>query len=159
MAGNWRERGTWGWSGYSSSFLTLGFPDSSVGKESACSAGDPGLLPGLGRSPEEGKGYPLQYAGLENSMGWIIHGVAKSRTRLSNFHFTFLASELSGAGCALHLELTAPVKWLHCPLCVQALLMPLSLPLQAQGGHGAHCYQPWGTACPFWQFPCSPSSL
>ena len=39
----------------------MGFPDSSVGKESACSAGDPGLIPGLGRSPGEGKGYPLQY--------------------------------------------------------------------------------------------------
>ena len=44
------------------------FPDSSVGKESACSAGDPGLIPGLERSPGEGKVYPLQYSGLENSM-------------------------------------------------------------------------------------------
>ena len=43
-----------------------GFPDSSVGKESACNAGDPGLIPGLGRSPRKGKGYPLQYSGLEN---------------------------------------------------------------------------------------------
>ena len=47
----------------------MGFPCSSVGKESACSAGDPGSMPGLGRSPGEGKGYPLQYSGLENSMG------------------------------------------------------------------------------------------
>ena len=39
-------------------------------------------------SPGEGKGYPLQYSGLENSMGCIVHGVAKSQTRLSNFHFT-----------------------------------------------------------------------
>ena len=46
----------------------LGFPDSSVGKESTCNAGDPVLIPGLGRSPGEGKGYPLQYAGLENFM-------------------------------------------------------------------------------------------
>ena len=159
VAGNRRERGMWGWRDYSSSFLTLGFPDSSVGKESTCSAGDPGLLPGMGRFPGEGKGYPLQYAGLENSMDWIIQGVAKSRTRLSDFHFTFLTSELPGAGRALHLEVTAPVKWLHCPLCVQVLPMPLSLPLQAQGGHGAHCYQPWGTACPFWQFPYCFSSL
>ena len=45
------------------------FPDSSVGKESACNAGDPSSMPGLGRSPEEGIGYPLQYSGLENSMG------------------------------------------------------------------------------------------
>ena len=102
------------------------FPDSSVGKESTCNAGDPGLeswvgkirwrrdrlptpvflgfpcgsagkesarddlgwinvvdlgwIPGLGRSPGEGKGYPLQYSGLENSRDCIVHGVAKSQT-------------------------------------------------------------------------------
>ena len=49
--------------------INKGFPDSSVGKESACNAGDPGSIPGFGRSPGEGKGYPLQYSGLENSMG------------------------------------------------------------------------------------------
>ena len=47
-----------------------------------------GLIPGLGRSPGEGKSYSLQYSGLENSMDSIVHGVAKSWTRLSNFHFT-----------------------------------------------------------------------
>ena len=46
----------------------LGFPCGSAGKESACSVGDLGSFPGLGRSPGEGKGYPLQYSGLENSM-------------------------------------------------------------------------------------------
>ena len=56
----------------------LGFPDSSVGKESVCNARDLGSIPGLGRSPGEGKGYPLQYSGLENSMDWIVHEVAKS---------------------------------------------------------------------------------
>ena len=65
----------------------MGFPDSSAGKESACSAGDLGLIPGLGRSPREGKGYPLQCSGLENSMGCIVHRVTKSQTRLSDFHF------------------------------------------------------------------------
>jgi len=55
----------------------VGFPCGSAGKESACSAGD-GLIPGLGRSPGEGKGYPLQYSSLENSMDCIVHGVAKS---------------------------------------------------------------------------------
>ena len=65
----------------------LGFPFGSAGKESACHAGDLGLIPGLGRSPVEGKGYPLQYSGLENSMDCIIHRIAKSWTRLSNFHF------------------------------------------------------------------------
>ena len=59
------------------------FPDSFVGKESAYNAGDPGFIPGLGRSSGEGKGYPLQYSGLENSMDCIVHGAAKSRTRLS----------------------------------------------------------------------------
>ena len=54
--------------------------DTSVGKESAFNAGDPSSNPGLGRSPGEGKGYPLQYSGLENSMGCIDHGVAKSQT-------------------------------------------------------------------------------
>ena len=66
-----------------------GFPGGSDGKESACNSGDLGLIPGLGRSPGEGNDYPLQYSGLENSMdrgAWwaIVHGVAKSRTRLSN---------------------------------------------------------------------------
>ena len=59
----------------------------SAGKESTCNAGDLGVIPGLGRPPEQGKGYPLQYSGLENYMDCITHGVAKSRTRLSDFHF------------------------------------------------------------------------
>ena len=56
----------------------LGFPDSSVGKESACNAGDPGSIPGSERSPGKGNYYPLQYSGLENSMDCIVHGVPKS---------------------------------------------------------------------------------
>ena len=56
------------------------FPDISIGKESACNEGDPGSIPGLGRCPGEGKGYPLQYSGLENSIDCIVHGVRKSRT-------------------------------------------------------------------------------
>ena len=60
--------------------IKSGFPDSSAGKESACNAGHLGLIPGLGRSPEEEKGYPLQYSGLENSMDFIVHGVRKSDT-------------------------------------------------------------------------------
>ena len=57
----------------------MGFPHSSVGKESARNAGDPASIAGLGRSPGEGKGHPLQYPGLENSMDCIVHGVAKSQ--------------------------------------------------------------------------------
>ena len=66
---------------------SLGFPGGSAGKESACNVGDLGSIPGMGRSPGEGKGYPFQYFGLENSMDCIVHGVAKSLIRLSNFHF------------------------------------------------------------------------
>ena len=64
--------------------LFEGLPDSSVGNESVCNAGDLGLIPGLGRSSGEGKGYPLQYSGLENSMDCIVHGVAESQTWLSD---------------------------------------------------------------------------
>ena len=73
----------------SASFHTRfeGFPGGSAGTESAHNMGDLGSIPGLGRSPGEGKGYPLQYSGLENSMDCIVHGVAKSRTQLSDFHF------------------------------------------------------------------------
>ena len=70
-------------------YFTLGFPCDSAGKESACNAGDLGSIPGLGRSPGEGKGYPLQYSGLENSTDCTVHEVSKSRTQLSNFHFTW----------------------------------------------------------------------
>ena len=70
----------------------LGFPGGSDSKESTCNVGDLGLIPGLGRSPGEGNGYPLQYSCLENSMdrgAWQapVHGVAKSWTQLSDFHF------------------------------------------------------------------------
>ena len=65
------------------------FPCGSAGKESTCNAGDLSSIPGLGRSPGEGKGYPLQYSGLENSMDCIVHGVTKSWIRLSDFHFLF----------------------------------------------------------------------
>ena len=56
----------------------MGFPCGSTGKESACSAGNLGLIPGLGKSPGEGKGCPLQYSGLENSMEHTVQGVAES---------------------------------------------------------------------------------
>ena len=75
----------------------LGFPDSSAGKESAHNTGDPGSIPGLGRSAREGIGYPLQYSGLENSVDCIVYGVAKSHTRLSKFHFHFSLSSWKAA--------------------------------------------------------------
>ena len=64
----------------------LGFPCGSAGKESTCNVGDLGSIPGLGRSPGEGKGYPLQYSGLENSTDNSMG--SQSQTRLSDFHFT-----------------------------------------------------------------------
>ena len=56
---------------------SVGFPGGSAGKESSCNAGDLSLIPGLGRSPGEGKGYTLQCSGLENSMDTIVHRFAK----------------------------------------------------------------------------------
>ena len=56
----------------------MGFPCGSAGKESTCNVGDLGMIPGLESFPEEGKGCPLQYSGLENSMDYIFHGVTKS---------------------------------------------------------------------------------
>ena len=85
MFDSWVRKIHWRWDRLST-LVFLGFPGDSAGKESACSAGDLGLIPGLGRSPREGKGYPLWYSGLENSMDWIVHGVTKSQTQLSNFH-------------------------------------------------------------------------
>ena len=70
--------------------LGLGFPFGSGGKESTCTVGVLGLIPGLGRSPGEGKGYPLQYSGLENSINRIVHALSKSQTQLSDFHFISL---------------------------------------------------------------------
>ena len=61
-------------------------PCGSAGKESTCNARDLDLIPGLGRSPGEGNGYPLQYPGLENSMDCIVCGFTKSQTRLRDFH-------------------------------------------------------------------------
>ena len=66
--------------------LIMSFPCGWAGKESACNAGDLGSIPGLGRSPGEKKGYPLQYSGLENSIDCIVHGVVKSQAQLSDFH-------------------------------------------------------------------------
>ena len=69
-------------------------PCCSAGKESVCNVGDLGSIPGLGRSPEEGNGYPLQYSGLENPIICIVHGVTKNRTRLSDFHLLWPYNKL-----------------------------------------------------------------
>ena len=81
-------------------FPALYFPCGSAGKESTCNEGDLGSIPGLARCTGEGKVYPLQYSGLENSMDYTVHGVAKSQTRLSHFHFVY----------SYHLFLISPVS-------------------------------------------------
>ena len=85
--------------------IFLDFPCSLAGRESACNVGDLGLIPGLGITPGEGKGYWLQYSGLENSMDCIVLGVTKSRTRLSNFHFHIIILKywLYSPCCAMYL--------------------------------------------------------
>ena len=74
----------------------MDFPGgSALGKESSCNVENLGLIPGLGRFPGEGNSYPLQQSGLENFMDCVVHGVAKSQKRLSDFHFiTFITSIL-----------------------------------------------------------------
>ena len=68
-------------------------------KESACNAGDQGLIPGLGRSPGEGNSYPLQCSGLENSMDCLVHGIAVSQKRLNDFHFIVDLGGFSSVRC------------------------------------------------------------
>ena len=76
-----------------------GFPCGSADKDSTCNVGVLGSIPGLGRFPGEGKGYPLQYSGLENPMDYIVPGVSKGRTRLSDFDS--LSHRLVGEGTVL----------------------------------------------------------
>ena len=92
--------------------VLLGFPCGSAGKESSCNVGDLGSIPGLRRSPGEGKGYPLQYSGPENSMNCIVHGVAKSQTWLSNFHFSARKSKRNNWYMKL-------VSVIHMQVCVK----------------------------------------
>ena len=76
----------------------LGFPCGSASEESACNVGDLDLIPGLGRCPGEGNGYPLQYSDLEDSMDGMVHGVAESdMTEQPSLHFTFSCLRLCDA--------------------------------------------------------------
>ena len=80
-----------------------GFPGGSDGKGPACNAKDLSSVPGLGRSPGEGKGYPLQYSGLENSMNGIVHGVTKSRTRQNDFRLALSERATVTTQISLHI--------------------------------------------------------
>ena len=79
----------------------LGFPRDSASKECVCN-GDLGSIPELGRSLGDGKGYPLQYSGLKNSMDCIVHGVTKSQAQLSNFHCHFMESDCLSSNLLSH---------------------------------------------------------
>ena len=128
----------------------LGFPCGSAGKESPCEVEDLGSIPGLGKSPGEGKGYPLEYSGLESSMACIVHGVAKSWTRLSDLHFHF---SLWYFMC-FQRTLCFPCPHLSCYIVkVYGQLLPLNNRLHRQRHvyHVHNCiteHNDWHTVCP-----------
>ena len=123
--------------------ILLGFPSDSDGKESTHNAGNLGSIPVLGRSPEEGNGYPLQYSCLVNSMdrgAWwaTVHGVAKSRTRLSDFtslhFFTFChksavicISEVIDKTAKLPLSFRLALPFHNISPCLLLNLLPLTI--------------------------------
>ena len=119
------------------SSTTWRFSHSSAGKESTCNAGDPASIPGLGRSPGEGKGYPLQYSGLENSTDSIAHGVAKSWTWLSNFHHPHGGKYPHCWPSLLHTR----VAYLALLYCLPVTLLPI-------------CLLPKSYSSFRWQFKC-----
>ena len=98
------------------------FPGGSEGKASACNVGDPGSVPGLGRSPEEGNGSSLHYSCLENPMNggawWsTVHRAVKSQTRLSDFTFFLSFSKMfSETGSSAECILLAYAASLGCDL-------------------------------------------
>ena len=94
----------------------LGFPCGSAGKESAHNVRDPSSIPGLGRSPGEGKGYSLKYSGLENSMDYLVHGVTKSWILLREFHFQFPMATPSLPG---HAHWSGVWCWVFAVWCVE----------------------------------------
>ena len=116
----------------------MGFFCDSTGKESACNAGDLGSIPGLGRSPGEGNGYPLQYSGLENSIDYIVHRVTESDT--TDFHFKSqnvvpesLRHELESFSNCKYLVCISQTYWISCSWTSQAVYifdMPLNYSFQ-----------------------------
>ena len=131
----------------------LGFPDGSDGKESACYVGGLGSIPGSGRSPGEGKGYPLQYSCLENSMDrgawWVtVCGITKSWIRLSDWHF-FVFSMLCEiyplcclSLCFIHFSryTVFPCITIPCHSSILILMSSLLLPATPVSGYYNKCY-------------------
>ena len=106
-----------------------GSPCGSAGKDSACNAGDLGWIHGLGRAPGEGNSYLLQCTGLENSMDCIVHGVTKSQTQLSDFHFHFPYSQ-NYVFYSSHIwmwELDHKEGWMTKNWCFQAMVLEKTL--------------------------------
>ena len=91
----------------------MGFPDSSVAKKFTCNAGVPSSIPGWGRSPGEGKGYPLQDSSLGNSMGCLVYGVSKSQTQLTDFHFHFTSISIYFPSIFISKVCLYPKFWLN----------------------------------------------
>ena len=94
--------------------LQKGFPGGSAGTESTCNSGDLDSIPGLGRSPGEVKGYPLQYSGLKNFMDCIVHRVRESRTQLNGFHLQPGGTTKTVDRPRVFLSLTQGPKLLNC---------------------------------------------
>ena len=115
--------------------LEMGIPGGSAGKESACNTGDLGSIPGLGRISGEGNGNPLQYSGLENSMDCNkVHGVSKSRIRLSDFHFQGIGKE-TVTNLSI-LDTFSPLTSL--PMCSQFSMMGLQGPIEGLSNPFSH---------------------
>ena len=127
-------------------YPTPGFLCGSAGKESAYSAGHLGSIPGLGRSPGEGKGYSVQYSGLENFMDCRVRGVAKRRTRLSDFTFTQSCLTLCDNHGLQHTRLpcatprayskSCPLRWWYHPT-ISFSVIPFSSCLQCFPSSGS----------------------
>ena len=132
-----------------------GFSGGSAGKESSCNTGDLSSIPGLGRSPGEGKSYPLQYSGLENSMDSMdctVHEVTKSRTWLSLSHgnslfWTSLMAQGSPDGKSLCQQCRRPYldPWVgKIPWRRKRQPTPVLLPGKSDGQRSLIGYSPWG---------------
>ena len=120
--------------------LLLGLPWWLSGKESACQSTSSIL--GLGRSPGEGEGCLFQYSGLENSMDCIVHGVSKSRIRLSNFHFH---SDKESACQSRRCRRPRFNPWVGKILWRKNWQpTPVFLPGKSHGQWNLVCYGPWG---------------